>query len=101
MCLLSYLLRLSLIHIFGFNTLTHADREILFVVLVEHIVFLELRGVKVYVSACDVGVSAVEKSGDHLYEIVDAVRRRLYDVGNLYAELSAIVEECVGIERCV
>ena len=82
----------------GFNTLTHADREILFVVLVEHIVFLELRGVKVYVSACGVGVSAVEKSGDHFYEIVDAVRRRLYDIGDFYVEFSAIVEECVGIE---
>ena len=80
------------------DVLARSDEEIVLVVLVENIVFVELGRVEVDVSAGYVGVALVEQNGDHLYEVRYAARRGNDRVGLSYVELLAVGKEGVGIE---
>ena len=80
------------------DALSDAYGKVLFLKIVENIVLLELRGVKIHVPARGIGISFLEQRGYNLYKIVNATRRRLNYVRGPYPELSAVLKECVGVE---
>ena len=68
--------------------------------VVEDVIFFELRRVKIHVAARLIGIAGIEQLRDDLDILVDAAGRRLDDVWPLDVELSAVVKECIGVELC-
>ena len=81
-----------------FHALADAYGQILLVEVVEHIVFLQLGGVKVHVAAGKIGVAGVHQPGDNLNVIVNAVGGRLHHIRGADVQLFAVVEKGVGVE---
>ena len=74
-----------------------AYRQILLVVVVEHIVAGQLGGIEVDVASGLIGVAGVQKSGDDLNILVNAAGGGLDGVRALDIELPAVVKEGVGV----
>ena len=82
------------------NAVTHAYLKVLFLEIVENVILLKLRGVEIYVSACLVGVSLLEKGLYHSDKLGNAVGGRLNVLGTLDVKLVAVSKKCVCIVLC-
>ena len=80
------------------HALADTDFEIFLVVVVKHIVFFQLRCVKIHVSSCDIGVALVKQRLDDVDILRDTVRRRFNDVRPLDIQLVAVGKESVRVE---
>ena len=66
--------------------------------VVEDVIFFELRRVKIHVAARLIGIAGIEQLRDDLDIRINTAGCRLDDVGPLDVELSAVVKERVGVE---
>ena len=80
--------------------LTHTDREVILVVIVEYVVVVEAAGVKVNISAGKVSVAGVHQFCNDFNIFVNASGRRLYDIRALDIQLFAIRKECISVILC-
>ena len=90
---------ISLVGVF-FHTLPDANGQILFVVVVEDIVFFQLGGVEVHVAPGEIGIALLEEGFDHVDIFGDAVGGRLHYIRPLDVQLVAVGEEGIGVEFC-
>jgi hypothetical protein len=81
-----------------FHALPDAHRQVLLVVVVEHVVFFQLGGVKVYVASGEIGVPRVDELGNDGDIFVNHTRGGLHHVGIFDVELFAVGKKGVGIE---
>ena len=80
------------------HALPDAHRQVLLVVVVEHIVLFQLGRIKVHISSGQVGIPRLQKPGDHGDILPNAVGGRLHHIRPLDVQLLAILEEGVGVE---
>ena len=80
------------------HALADAHHQVLLLVLVEHIIFLQLGGIEIHVAAGQIGIALFQQALDHLDELLDAVGCRLHHIGGLDVQLFAVGKEGVGIE---
>ena len=90
---------IALVGIF-FNTFTNTDLQIIFVMVVEHIVFLQLGGIKVNIAAGDISKAFVKQAGNDLNEFINAAGGRFYHLRALDIQLFAVGEKCVRVKLC-
>ena len=90
---------ISLVAVF-LHVVSNAHEKLLLAMIREHVIFFKLRGVKVNVAACQVGIALVDQSADHLDELGNAVGRGLHHVRRLNIQLCAVGKECVRIKLC-
>ena len=83
-----------------FHALTNAYRQIFLVMVVEDVVFIQRRGVKVHVAAGKIGFALVQKSLHHMNILVNTVGGRLHNIGPLDVQLVAVREKRVGVVFC-
>ncbi|MPM45711.1 hypothetical protein SDC9_92402 [bioreactor metagenome] len=79
------------------HALPDAHRQIVRVVVIEHVVPLQLGGVEIHIAARRIRVPGIHQSGDDLDILVDAVGGGLHHVGPLDVQLTAVVKKRVGI----
>ena len=80
------------------DALTHTDGKVLFVEVVEDVIFLQLGSIEIDVTACGVGIPLFQKNLNHIDEIGDTTGRRGNDVGTLDPQLFAIGKKRPGIK---
>ena len=80
------------------HALPDAHGQILLVVVVEHIVPLQLGGIKVHVAPRQIGVALVQQAGDDFDKVVDQSGGGLDHVGCLDVQLGAVGEKGVRVK---
>ena len=68
--------------------------------VVEHIIMVQLGGVKIHVAAGNVGIALVQKARDDLNILVNAACGGFHYIRTLDIELSAVIKEGVCIILC-
>ena len=79
------------------HAIPDAHRQILLIVVVEHVVALQLGGIEVHIAPGLIGVALLQQAGDDLDILVDAAGGGLHRVRALDVQLSAVLKEGVGV----
>ena len=80
------------------HSLPNPGVEVLGVMIVEHIIFFQPGGIKIYISTGLIGVSCIQQLGDDLNILRDHAGGRLDHIGGVDIQLGAIGKESVGIK---
>ena len=81
-----------LIHI-----ITHAHTQIVFIVIGQRVIFLQLGCVKINILAGLICIAFFQQHFDHVDEFRDAVGRRLYHIRHTDVQLGKIIKKCLGV----
>ena len=81
-----------------FHTFPYAGSQIFLIMVIEDIVLIQGRGIKIHIAAYEIGFAGVQKLLNHLDIAVDTVGGRLHHIGALDIQLVAIGKESIGIK---
>ena len=75
-----------------------AHRQIVLVMVVEHVIAVQPGGVEIHVAPGHVGKALVDEGGHHLDKFINQAGGGLHHLGGLDIQLGAVAEKGVGIE---